>query len=63
MAFKIPDMPFKIGDIVQGAYVNGRKRYVVVDIRYPWIYARRLDGDDDGRHVMFPLRYMLRKVA
>lgn len=63
MAYKVPDMPFKIGDIVQGAYVNGHKRYVVVEIRYPWIYARRIDGNDDGQRVMFPLRYMLRKAA
>lgn len=64
MAFKIPDMPFKIGDIVEGAYIDGQKRYVVIDVRYPWIKARRINGSGGSSDdVLFPARYMRRKVA
>jgi len=62
--FKIPEPRFKVGDIVQGAYDNGPKRYVIVEIRYPWVRARRINGGgDSSSDVMFPLRYMLRKAA
>jgi hypothetical protein len=56
-------MHFQIGDIVQRVDVNGRKRFVVVGIRDPWIYTRRVGGGGTPGLITFPSQYMLKKVA
>lgn len=56
-------MHFKVGDIVQRADVNGRKRFVIVQISGPWIYTRRLGGGGTPGVITFPSQFMLRKVA
>jgi hypothetical protein len=52
-----------VGDIVQRVDINGRKRFVVVNIREPWIYTRQLGGGGTPGVITFPSQYMLRKVA
>jgi hypothetical protein len=56
-------MSFKIGDIVQRTDINGKKRFVVVNIQEPWIYTRRLGGGGTPGIITFPSQYMLKKVA
>jgi hypothetical protein len=56
-------MPFQVGDIVQRTDVDGRKRFVVVQIREPWIYTRRIGGGGTPGIITFPSQFMLRKVA
>ena len=56
-------MHFQVGDIVQRADVNGRKQYVIVNIRGPWIYTRRIGGGGTPGLITFPSQYMLKKVA
>jgi len=51
----------QVGDIVQRSDVNGKNRYVVVNVREPWIYTRQISG---GLGIItFPSPYMLRKVT
>ncbi len=56
-------MHFQVGDIVQRADVNGRRRYVIVETRPPWIYTRRISGSGAPGIITFPSQHMLRKVA
>lgn len=53
----------KIGDIVQRSDVNGRNRYVIVNIQDPWIYTRRISGSGGPGVITFPSQYMLRKAG
>jgi hypothetical protein len=53
----------QIGDIVQRSDIDGRNRYVVVNIAEPWIYTRRVSGSGGPGIITFPSPYMLRKVA
>jgi hypothetical protein len=54
----------KIGDIVQRADINGRRRFVIVGIFGPWIYTRQIEGRGGTPGVVtFPSQHMLRKVA
>ncbi len=52
-----------VGDIVQRSDINGRNRYVVVNVQGPWIYTRRVSGSGGPGIVTFPSQYMLRKVG
>ena len=52
-----------IGDIVQRSDVDGKNRYVVVNIAGPWVYTRRISGSGGPGIVTFPSTRMLRKVA
>lgn len=52
-----------VGDIVQRADVDGRNRYVVVNVHAPWIYTRRISGSGGPGVVTFPSELMLRKVS
>ena len=53
----------QVGDIVQRADVAGKNRYVVVNIRPPWIYTRRISGSGAPGIITFPSSQMLRKVG
>ena len=52
-----------IGDIVQRSDIDGKNRYVVVNIAEPWIYTRRISGSGGPGVVTFPSAHMLKKVA
>lgn len=52
-----------IGDIVQRSDVDGKNRYVVVNIQTPWIYTRRISGSGGPGIITFPSPQMLRKVG
>ena len=52
----------QVGDIVQRSDVNGKSRYVVVNIQAPWIYTRRVSGSGGPGIITFPSARMLRKV-
>lgn len=52
-----------IGDIVQRSDQNGKNRYVIVDIRAPWIFTQRIRGSGGPGTITFPSALMLRKVA
>ena len=56
-------MSLSIGDIVQRTDINGRKRFVIVNIIGPWIYTRRIGGGGTPGIVTFPSQFMLKKVA
>ena len=53
----------KVGDIVQRSDIDGRNRYVVINIRDPWIYTRRVSGSGTPGIITFPSAYMLKKVS
>lgn len=53
----------QVGDIVQRSDVNGKNRYVVTDVRPPWIYTRRISGSGTPGIITFPTPSMLRKVT
>ena len=53
----------QIGDIVQRADGVSKNRYVVTDIRAPWIYSRRISGSGQPGIITFPSSSMLRKVG
>jgi hypothetical protein len=53
----------QVGDIVQRSDIDGRNRYVIVNIHGPWIYTRRVTGSGGPGVVTFPTEYMLRKVS
>lgn len=53
----------QVGDIVQRADQDGKNRYVVVNIRSPWIYTRRISGSGAPGTITFPTPSMLRKVS
>lgn len=53
----------QIGDIVQRSDVNGKNRYLVVNIHAPWIYTRRISGSGGPGVITFPSALMLRKVG
>ena len=52
-----------VGDIVQRSDVDGKNRYVVVNIQAPWIYTRRISGSGGPGIITFPSPSMLRKVG
>jgi hypothetical protein len=52
-----------IGDIVQRSDIDGKNRYVVVNINSPWIYTRRIGGGGTPGIITFPSPNMLRKVS
>ena len=52
-----------IGDIVQRSDIDGKNRYVVVNVAGPWIYTRRIGGAGGPGVVTFPSAGMLRKVS
>ena len=52
-----------VGDIVQRSDVDGKNRYVVVNIQSPWIYTRRISGSGGPGIITFPSPRMLRKVS
>jgi len=52
-----------IGDIVQRSDIDGKNRYVVVNIQGPWIYTRRIGGGGTPGVITFPSSHMLRKVS
>jgi hypothetical protein len=52
-----------IGDIVQRSDVEGKNRYVVINIKSPWIYTRRIGGGGTPGIITFPSPSMLRKVS
>jgi hypothetical protein len=53
---------FGIGDIVRRSDINVRNHYVIVDIKDPWIYTRRISGSGGPGIVTFPTSLMLAKV-
>ena len=53
----------QVGDIVQRSDIDGKNRYVVVNIRSPWIYTRRISGSGGPGIITFPSVQMLRKVS
>lgn len=56
----------QIGDIVQRADASGGKapnRYVVIEIRGPWILTRRISGTGTPGIIQFPSASMLKKVS
>ena len=53
----------EIGDIVKRADRDDKNRYVVTDIRAPWIYTRRISGSGTPGIITFPSARMLRKVG
>lgn len=53
----------EIGDIVQRADAVGKNRYVVVDIRQPWVFAQRISGSGGPGITTFPSPQLLRKVG
>ena len=53
----------QVGDIVQRSDVNGKNRYVVVNIQSPWIYTRRISGSGGPGIITFPSPQMLKKVS
>lgn len=53
----------RVGDIVQRADRDDDKRYVVTDIRAPWIYTRRISGSGAPGIITFPSSLMLRRVG
>jgi len=58
---RIAHATIQIGDIVQRSDVDGKNRYVVVNVREPWIYTRQISG---GLGIItFPSSHMLRKVT
>ena len=52
-----------IGDVVQRSDVDGKNRYVITEIRGPWIYTRRISGSGTPGIITFPSELMLRKVG
>jgi hypothetical protein len=54
---------FGIGDIVRRSDINARNHHVIVDIKGPWIYTRRISGSGGPGIVTFPTRLMLAKVT
>jgi len=52
----------KVGDIVRRADGASRNRYVIVDIRPPWIYTQRISGSGGPGIVTFPTQYMLERA-
>ncbi len=52
-----------IGDIVQRSDIDGKNRYVVVNIQPPWIYTRRISGSGAPGIITFPSSRMLKKVS
>jgi len=53
----------RVGDIVQRSDVDGKNRYVIVNVAGPWIYTRRISGSGGPGVITFPSSSMLRKVA
>lgn len=53
----------QVGDIVQRADAVGKNRYVVINIRSPWIYTQRISGSGAPGIITFPSSQMLRKVG
>lgn len=53
---------FGIGAIVRRADINAPNRYVIVDIKDPWIYTRRISGSGGPGIVTPPTPLMLAKV-
>lgn len=52
-----------VGDIVQRSDSSSKNRYVVTDIRSPWIYTQRISGSGGPGVITFPSALMLRKVG
>ena len=53
----------QIGDIVQKRSDASGNRYVVTDIRSPWIFTHRISGSGAPGIITFPSSQMLRKVG
>jgi hypothetical protein len=53
----------QVGDIVQRSDIDGKNRYVVINIAAPWIYTRRISGSGGPGIITFPSPRMLRKVS
>lgn len=53
----------KVGDIVRRSDGASRNRYVIIDIRTPWIYTQRISGSGGPGIVTFPTQYMLERVT
>lgn len=54
---------FEVGDIVRRSDISSRNQYVIVDIKPPWIFTRRISGSGGPGIVTFPTSYMLERVS
>jgi hypothetical protein len=53
----------QIGDIVRRSDARTDNRYVIVNIKAPWIYTHRISGSGGPGIITFPTRLMLEKVT
>ena len=53
----------RIGDIVARADRDDENRYVVTELRSPWIFTRRISGSGSPGIITFPSALMLRRVG
>lgn len=51
-----------VGDIVKRADRDDKNRYVVTELRGPWVFTRRISGSGIPGIITFPSALMLKKV-
>jgi hypothetical protein len=56
-------MILEIGDIVERSDIKNPPRFVIIDIRGPWTFARRIGKGGTPGVITFPSRHYLRKVG
>ena len=52
-----------VGDIVKRADRDDKNRYVVTEIRGPWVFTQRISGSGSPGVITFPSALMLKKVG
>ena len=53
----------QVGDIVSRADRDDKNRYVVTELRGPWVFTQRIRGSGAPGIIAFPSALMLRRVG